>query len=130
MLGCSYDLPLQGIIKRLQLLDMAYNKASTYGHFDKAGLPWGERKEKRDRCGLLNSLSNIQDIVEVWERRILILSCKLSGMHGGGPSDMTDIAFNVGDSLCNNLHKIFPNLVIFVLIDNDLFIVYVVLLVD
>lgn len=36
----SYDLPPQGIIKRLGLLDVDYNKVSAYGHFGKAGLPW------------------------------------------------------------------------------------------
>ena len=36
----SYDLTPQGIIKRLGLLDVDYNKVSAYGHFGKAGLPW------------------------------------------------------------------------------------------
>ena len=38
----SYDLTPQGIIKRLGLLDVDYNKVSVYGHFGKAGLPWKE----------------------------------------------------------------------------------------
>ena len=38
----SYDLTPQGIIKRLGLLDVDYNKVSAYGHFGKAGLPWEE----------------------------------------------------------------------------------------
>ncbi len=36
----SYDLTPQGIIQRLGLLDVDYNKVSVYGHFGKAGLPW------------------------------------------------------------------------------------------
>ena len=36
----SYDLTPQGLIKRLGLLDVDYNKVSAYGHFGKAGLPW------------------------------------------------------------------------------------------
>lgn len=36
----SYDLTPQGIIKRLGLLDVDYNKVSAYGHFGKASLPW------------------------------------------------------------------------------------------
>ena len=36
----SYDLTPQGIIQRLELLDVDYNKVSAYGHFGKAGLPW------------------------------------------------------------------------------------------
>lgn len=36
----SYDLTPQGIIQRLGLLDVDYNKVSAYGHFGKAGLPW------------------------------------------------------------------------------------------
>ena len=36
----SYDLTPHGIIKRLGLLDVDYNKVSAYGHFGKAGLPW------------------------------------------------------------------------------------------
>ena len=38
----SYDLTPQGIIQRLGLLDVDYNKVSAYGHFGKAGLPWEE----------------------------------------------------------------------------------------
>ena len=38
----SYDLTPHGIIKRLGLLDVDYNKVSAYGHFGKAGLPWEE----------------------------------------------------------------------------------------
>lgn len=37
----SYDLTPQGIIKRLGLLDVDYNKVSAYGHFGKAGFPVG-----------------------------------------------------------------------------------------
>ena len=36
----SYDLTPQGIIQRLGLLEVDYNKVSAYGHFGKAGLPW------------------------------------------------------------------------------------------
>jgi len=36
----SYDLTPQGIIRRLGLLDVDYNKVSAYGHFGKPGLPW------------------------------------------------------------------------------------------
>lgn len=36
----SYDLTPQGIIQRLGLLDVDYNKVSAYGHFGKVGLPW------------------------------------------------------------------------------------------
>ena len=32
----------QGIIQRLGLLDVDYNRVSAYGHFGKAGLPWEE----------------------------------------------------------------------------------------
>lgn len=38
----NYNLTQQGIIKRLGLLDVDYNKVSAYGHFGKAGLPWEE----------------------------------------------------------------------------------------
>lgn len=38
----SYDLTPRGIVKTLGLLDMDYNKVSSYGHFGKAGLPWEE----------------------------------------------------------------------------------------
>lgn len=38
----NYNLTPQGIIKRLGLLDVDYNKVSAYGHFGKAGLPWEE----------------------------------------------------------------------------------------
>lgn len=38
----SYDLTPKGIIKRLGLLDVDYNRVSTYGHFGKKGLPWEE----------------------------------------------------------------------------------------
>ena len=38
----SYDLTPQGIIQRLGLLDVDYNKVSAYGHFGKPGLPWEE----------------------------------------------------------------------------------------
>ena len=36
----SYDLTPKGITQALGLLDVDYNKVSTYGHFGKAGLPW------------------------------------------------------------------------------------------
>ena len=36
----SYDLTPKGIIKRLSLLDVDYNKVSVYGHFGKKDLPW------------------------------------------------------------------------------------------
>ena len=36
----SYDLTPKGIIDSLNLLDVDYNKVSSYGHFGKAGLPW------------------------------------------------------------------------------------------
>ena len=36
----SYDLTPKGIIKKLKLLDVNYNKVSAYGHFGKRGLPW------------------------------------------------------------------------------------------
>lgn len=36
----SYDLTPRGIIESLGLLDVDYNKVSTYGHFGKEGLPW------------------------------------------------------------------------------------------
>lgn len=38
----NYDLTPRGIIKELDLLQVDYNKTSTYGHFGKAGLPWEE----------------------------------------------------------------------------------------
>ena len=38
----SYDLTPRGIIERLGLLDVDYNKVSSYGHFGKTGLPWEE----------------------------------------------------------------------------------------
>ena len=38
----SYDLTPQGIIQRLGLLDVDYNRVSAYGHFGKPGLPWEE----------------------------------------------------------------------------------------
>jgi S-adenosylmethionine synthetase len=38
----SYDLTPQGIIQRLGLLDVDYNKVSAYGHFGKPSLPWEE----------------------------------------------------------------------------------------
>ena len=38
----SYDLTPKGIIKRLGLLDVDYNRVSAYGHFGKKGLPWEE----------------------------------------------------------------------------------------
>ena len=36
----SYDLTPKGIIKKLGLLDVDYNKVSVYGHFGKKELPW------------------------------------------------------------------------------------------
>ena len=36
----SYDLTPRGIMERLSLLDVDYNKVSAYGHFGKQGLPW------------------------------------------------------------------------------------------
>ena len=36
----NYDLTPKGIIEKLHLLDVDYNKVSSYGHFGKAGLPW------------------------------------------------------------------------------------------
>ena len=36
----SYDLTPKGIIDKLGLLGVDYNKVSAYGHFGKAGLPW------------------------------------------------------------------------------------------
>ncbi len=38
----EYDLTPKGIITALGLLDVDYNKVSTYGHFGKNGLPWEE----------------------------------------------------------------------------------------
>ena len=38
----SYDLTPKGIIKRLGLLDVDYNRVSAYGHFGKKDLPWEE----------------------------------------------------------------------------------------
>ena len=35
----SYDLTPRGIVDRLGLLDVDYNKVSAYGHFGKEGLP-------------------------------------------------------------------------------------------
>ena len=36
----NYDLTPRGIIGSLHLLDVDYNKVSSYGHFGKADLPW------------------------------------------------------------------------------------------
>ena len=36
----NYDLTPRGIINTLHLLDVDYNKVSSYGHFGKPGLPW------------------------------------------------------------------------------------------
>ena len=36
----TYDLTPKGITQSLGLLDVDYNKVSTYGHFGKRGLPW------------------------------------------------------------------------------------------
>ena len=36
----SYDLTPKGIIKKLKLLDVDYNKVSSYGHFGRKRLPW------------------------------------------------------------------------------------------
>ena len=38
----SYDMTPRGIIDRLGLLSVDYNKVSAYGHFGKRGLPWEE----------------------------------------------------------------------------------------
>lgn len=38
----EYNLTPQGIINALGLLDVDYNKVSSYGHFGKAGVPWEE----------------------------------------------------------------------------------------
>lgn len=38
----SYDLTPRGIMEKLRLLDVDYNKVSAYGHFGRAGLPWEE----------------------------------------------------------------------------------------
>lgn len=38
----TYDLTPRGIIEFLNLLDVDYNKVSSYGHFGKSGLPWEE----------------------------------------------------------------------------------------
>lgn len=38
----SYDLTPKGMIELLGLLDVDYNKVSSYGHFGKPGLPWEE----------------------------------------------------------------------------------------
>lgn len=38
----TYDLTPKGIVERLGLLDVDYNKVSSYGHFGKTGLPWEE----------------------------------------------------------------------------------------
>lgn len=40
----NYDLTPKGIIEKLDLLNVDYNKVSSYGHFGKEGLPW-ERLE-------------------------------------------------------------------------------------
>ena len=36
----NYNLMPRGIINTLHLLDVDYNKVSSYGHFGKPGLPW------------------------------------------------------------------------------------------
>ena len=36
----TYDLTPRGIIQSLGLLDVDYNKVSTYGHLGKDDLPW------------------------------------------------------------------------------------------
>lgn len=36
----SYNLTPNGIIEFLHLLEVDYNKASAYGHFGKADMPW------------------------------------------------------------------------------------------
>ena len=38
----TYDLTPKGIIDGLRLLDVDYNRVSSYGHVGKAGLPWEE----------------------------------------------------------------------------------------
>ena len=36
----NYDLTPNGIIEKLRLLDVDYNRVSAYGHFGKDDLPW------------------------------------------------------------------------------------------
>lgn len=36
----TYDLTPRGIIEGLGLLDVNYNKVSSYGHFGKKDVPW------------------------------------------------------------------------------------------
>ena len=36
----TYDLTPKGIIEKLGLLDVDYNKVSAYGHFGKDAIPW------------------------------------------------------------------------------------------
>lgn len=36
----TYDLTPKGIIKRLDLLNVDYNKVSAYGHFTRKDVPW------------------------------------------------------------------------------------------
>ena len=38
----NYDLTPAGIIEKLDLLNVDYNKVSSGGHFGKVGLPWEE----------------------------------------------------------------------------------------
>ena len=39
-LKSQYDLTPRGIIDRLDLLNVDYNRVSAYGHFGKRDLPW------------------------------------------------------------------------------------------
>lgn len=38
----NYGLTPKGIVEKLGLWDVDYNKVSAYGHFGKNGLPWEE----------------------------------------------------------------------------------------
>lgn len=38
----NYGLTPKGIVEKLGLWDVDYNKVSAYGHFSKNGLPWEE----------------------------------------------------------------------------------------
>lgn len=47
----NYDLTPRGIIKYLGLLDVDYNKVSSYGHFGKKDLPWEKGFDmSEDKC--------------------------------------------------------------------------------
>ena len=51
----NYDLTPAGIIEKLDLLNVDYNKVSSGGHFGKGGLPWEEKKA----FGLLRRLDEV-----------------------------------------------------------------------